>query len=359
MPKSSDSRHAIYLYEDSRSAQFRYRVWNPSEACKKNSKKWQVIAFSKKEISELRKVLSGAELLIIERQTAKNSTIPNLIKEAKSLGLKVVFDIDDLVFDYKHLKLISRTTNEKNLLYWVGYIWGVRRIAKRADAFLATNGFLAKKLNESFGKPVAIIPNSLSDEQVKISETICRNKKPHNGFKVGYFSGSPTHAKDLHLIESSITQFLEEHHDAKLKIVGYMSFSSSIQELINGGRVEYKKPVDYSKLQEEIASVDVNLAPLVVNDFTNCKSELKYFESAIVEVATIASPTFAFKNAIKDGETGFIAEPNEWLKKLEYLYGHPEENHKIAKRAKDYCLKNYYGAKYLQQIEEAYDAISK
>ena len=33
------------------------------------------------------------------------------------------------------------------------------------------------------------------------------------------------------------------------------------------------KPVEYLKLQKLVAEVDVNIAPLVINDFTNCKSE--------------------------------------------------------------------------------------
>ena len=34
------------------------------------------------------------------------------------------------------------------------------------------------------------------------------------------------------------------------------------------------------------------------NKFTNCKSELKFFEAAIAETVTVASPTFNYKNAI-------------------------------------------------------------
>ena len=186
MPKPSKIRRAIYLYEDKCSPQYSYRVLNPSEACKK-SKKWHIDAFSKKEINELR----------------------NLIKEAKLFGLKVVFDLDDLVFDYKFLHLVAQTTNEKNYLYWAGYIWGIRRIAKKADAFLATNDFLAQKIKESFNKPVATIPNSLSSEQVGVSQGLCKSKHARSGFLLGYFSGSPTHTKDFRLVESSIIQFLK------------------------------------------------------------------------------------------------------------------------------------------------------
>ena len=104
-----------------------------------------------------------------------------------------------------------------------------------------------------------------------------------------------------------------------------------------------------------MSEVDVNIAPLVINDFTNCKSELKFFEAAVVETTTIASPTYAFKNAITDGKNGFLAKPGEWYEKINCLYLYPEINKKLAKDARKYVLENYYGKKFLKEVEEAYE----
>ena len=47
-----------------------------------------------------------------------------------------------------------------------------------------------------------------------------------------------------------------------------------------------------------------NLAPLEVgNPFCEAKSELKFFEAALVDVPTVASPTGPMRRAIRDGET--------------------------------------------------------
>ena len=356
---ATESNLALYLYEDSNTPQYRYRIQNPLLACESGSQKWHILAFGKNELNKLRIQLPSAKLLIIERQTAKNNVIPKLIKEAKQLGVKVIFDLDDLVFDYHEVNLIKSSTCEKSIFYWTGYIWGIRRIAKLADGFLVTNDFLAQKLKHAFKKPIAIIPNSLSAEQISTSEKCLKSQKSHTGFVMGYFSGSPTHAKDFQLIEPEIVQFLETHDDTKLKIIGYLNFSSRIKALLDSGRIEFEPPVNHLKLQEKIATVDVNLAPLVLNDFTNCKSELKFFEAATVETTTIASPTCAFKNAIDNGKTGFLARPGEWLAKLEYLYSHPKENRQIALAAKAYCLETYHGKAFLKQVEKAYDELSR
>ena len=176
---------------------------------------------------------------------------------------------------------------------------------------------------------------------------------------MGYFSGSPTHKKDFGLVEPDLVRFLEAYKDVKLKVVGYMEFSGQMRGLIDAGRVEVMKPVNYLRLQKLIAEVGVNIAPLVVNDFTNCKSELKFFEAAVAETTTIASPAYAFKKAISNGDNGLLAKPDEWYKKLEFLYEHPKENEKMAKNAKKYALKHYYGKEFLEEVEEAYDYFAR
>lgn len=349
------SQRVVYIVEDAKSAQFGYRVANVIKALGKNNK-WKAEYCLKDNISEIN--FSTIDILVILRQTSKDNVALNLIKQAHKHKIKVLFDLDDLVFDYNDLFLVSNTVCEKSLLYWLGYFWGIRRIAKKVDGFLCTNDFLGEKLKRSFGKPYKVIKNSLNQDQIRVSEKYIKNKI-HDGFKIGYFSGSSTHAKDFRLIEPEIIKFLENNSDARLRIVGYMKFSKEMQKMIGVKKVEVLKPVDHSKLQELIAEVDVNIAPLVINDFTNCKSELKFFEAAAVETTTIASPTYTFRHVITDGKNGFLAQPGEWYDKLEYLYKHTENNRKIAKEAKKYALEHYYGKEFLEEVEEAYDFFAK
>lgn len=346
--------------EDVEAAQFRYRVGNVVDALN-DSGKWKAKYYLKKDVDRID--FDGVKIMVIERQTAKDSVILGLIKKVQGCGVKVLFDLDDLVFDYGDLRLIRESVQEKNWLYWAGYVWGIRRIAKRVDGFICTNEFLAGKLKRSFGKPVRVIPNSLNKEQIEVSEQAIKKKKVRKNindeFVIGYFSGSPTHARDFALVEPELIRFLKEHENAKLVVVGYMKLSKQMRELIDAGRIEVMEVVDYLRLQKLMSKVDVNIAPLAINDFTNCKSELKFFEAAVVETTTIASPNYSFKKAITDGKDGFLAKPGEWFAKLEYLYEHPEENRKIALEAKKYALKHYYGEEFLKEVEEAYDYFAK
>lgn len=344
----------LYIVEDVGSVQSRYRVKNVAEVLA--GRDYRIEWALKSELENLQ--LEGFDVVVVLRQTYKDGIMGKFIEKVHKSGKKVLFDLDDLIFDYRDLPILMRATNSRNVMYWIGYVWGVRRIAKRVDGFICTNEFLAKKLEQSFKKPVKVIRNSLNKRQIEVSEKYLQEKH-HEGFLIGYFSGSPTHTKDFGLVEPELIRFLKNHDDAKLRIVGYMKFSGLMKKLIKEGRVEIVAPVDYLKLQKLIAEVDVNIAPLVINDFTNCKSELKFFEAAVVETTTIASPTYAFKNAIKDEENGFLAQPGEWHDKLEYLYNNSEENKKIAKKAKDYALKHYYGKEFLKEVEKAYDYFAK
>lgn len=349
--ENNTKKRILFIVEDKKTAQFRYRVKNIAETLNK-SHNWKAEYLLSSDIENAK--LEQIDLIVILRQTGKDKKLIDFIDSAKKRGVKVVFDLDDLIFDYSDLPILMKGTGSKNIAYWFGYVWGIRKIAKVVDGFVTTNDFLASKLKRSFDKTVKVIPNSLNEAQIEVAEKCLKDKK-HNGFVIGYFSGSPTHAKDLRMVEPEIFKFLDAH-DAKLKIVGYMELSSEMRKMVKAGRVEVCELVDYLEQIKMMAKVDINIAPLVINEFTNCKSELKFFEAAAVETTTIASPTYTFKNAISNGENGFLAQPGEWYDKLEYLYKNPDKNRKIAEKARKYALEHYYGKEFLKEVEEAYNA---
>lgn len=347
---------ALYFVEKPDSSTFRYRCFNTFEATK-GSEKWQAVYFFKNELETLKELLPKSSILVFGRQSGQEKVVKELIRIAHTHNIKAGLDIDDLVFDMKYLDVMLDAIGEKiNRSYWISYFASVQAMAKQMDFFITTNKYLEDKLKISYDKPCAIITNSLNTEQIIASKVYVKYKNNDDGiFKIGYFSGSPTHTKDFGVAEPEVLKFLKNHRDAIFYIVGYMRFSKSAQKLIDEKRIVFLPMVDFRKLQKLMAEMDVNIAPLQINDFTNCKSELKFFEAAIVKTTTIASPIYAFKHAIKDGDNGFLAEPNEWYDKLEYLFDNSEINHKIAERAYAYALKNYYGEKFLKEVESVYD----
>lgn len=351
---------ALYFVEKPDSSTFRYRCYNTFESTL-DSKKWQSVYFFKNEIDVVENILPKSSIIVLGRQSGQEKNINKIIELARKHKIKVGLDIDDLVFDMKYIDIMLDTINERaNKSYWLAYFASVQSMAKLVDFFITTNDFLAGKLKDSFDKPCKVIRNSMNSEQVGASRVyVERKRNSRNDFTIGYFSGSPTHEKDFATAEPEIIKFLQKHDEAKINVVGYMKFSKEAKKLIEKNRIRFLPFTDFRKLQRLMSEVDVNIAPLVINDFTNCKSELKFFEAAAVETTTIASPTYTFKKAIKDGENGILAQPGEWYSKLEYLYKHPEENKRIAKIARDYALKHYYGKEFLKEVESVYEYFAK
>lgn len=348
---------ALYYEEKPNSSTFRYRCFNTMQTTI-SSKKWQATYFFKDEVDVLKSFLPKSKLLIIGRQNNNIKILTDLISCARQHECKIILDIDDLVFDMKYFDTVINTINgNNNKGYWLTYFAKVRQTAEKVDGFITTNYFLGKKLTESFKRPFQVIPNSLNSEQLAASMVYTKIKQNYHGkvFSMGYFSGSPTHVNDFKVIKPELSKLLKKYPNITLKVVGYMKFDQKMQKFVDNGQIQFIPPVDFRKLQRLMSEVDVNIAPLVDNVFTNCKSELKFFEAAAVETTTIASPTYTFKNSIKHGKTGFLCKPGEWYDTILDLYKHPEKNRKIALAAKKYCLENYYGEKFLKQVEEAYD----
>lgn len=358
--KKSGKKVALMLYPDeNKASSFRYRGYNVYQATKA-SKSWQLIYFFTPEIETVFKLTKDADLLIFGRITKWTPELDELALLARNHGAKVLQDLDDCICGTYYIKdafnLISPDFADQE--YWINTCANYELISYLADGFIVTNDYLGKKLSDAHHqKPYRVIKNFLNEEQITLAGKLNESKSfgPKDSFVIGYFSGSHTHATDFEVILPELLDFLDAHKDAKLQIVGFMELPDSADKYLERGQIEYKPIVDFLTLEHLVASVDVNLAPLDDNVFANCKSDLKFYEAALVKTPTIASPTYAFKQAIKPGENGFLCRPGEWFDTLEKLYYDPALREAIATSAHDYCVKSYAPANCVEEIEKAYD----
>jgi glycosyltransferase involved in cell wall biosynthesis len=159
---------------------------------------------------------------------------------------------------------------------------------------------------------------------------------------VGYFSGTATHNRDFAVAAPALARLMDEEPRIKVRVVGFLELKSGLEKY--GSRVEFYPLQDPMNLQRLIAEVEINIAPLQNNLFTNCKSELKYFEAAIAGTITIATPTGPFARAIVDGENGFLATAFEWEDKLRAacaVVDNPARYTAMAERGFELAERNY------------------
>jgi glycosyltransferase involved in cell wall biosynthesis len=117
-------------------------------------------------------------------------------------------------------------------------------------------------------------------------------------------------------------------------LVGHLDSGEEFDRF--GERVELHRPVPWQDLPRLIRRVDINLAPLELNNpFTECKSSLKYFEAAILGVPTVASDLEPYRESIAQGENGYLCRTEEeWFRCISSLIEEPSLHEKMGSMAK-------------------------
>jgi hypothetical protein len=228
-------------------------------------------------------------------------------------------------------------------------------MASLCDKIIGTNEYLCARLSTVFDKPVTTISNFMNHQQLQASREIIKNKEiktPERPFTIGYFSGTPSHAKDFGKAAVEIVRLMDVCPEIMLRLVGHLNIPGFMDPFKRAGRISWGSVVDFISLQKEIALVDVNIVPLLDNEFTNCKSELKFFEAAAVGTITCATPTYAYRTSIRTGETGYLCKEGEWYTTLEHIYRNGVDDVMVAE-AKDYCIPRYTPPAQLPTIEAA------
>jgi GT2 family glycosyltransferase/glycosyltransferase involved in cell wall biosynthesis len=329
-------RHRVaYFAENVHSSTFRYRAANMAEVLNApltdgstGDLPTSAACFFSDDLEHAAQMANNADILVISR-ARYDAGLADLVRQFKAQGKKVWFDIDDLVFDTREIDLIVETQGQPEtedvLDYWYSVVGRMAQALRLCDGALTTNAYLAGKLRAFADMPVNVIPNFINQAQLAASEPLYLRKKTA-GFAsfasderitLGYFSGSASHNRDFALIVPALEAVMAADPRVDLLIVGHMDLAVAcgphgILPRHFADRITQHGFTDYLTLQQLIASVDFNLMPLQSNDFTNCKSELKYFDAAAVGTLSIASPTYAYNHAIRHGENGYLAADSDW-----------------------------------------------
>jgi glycosyltransferase involved in cell wall biosynthesis len=311
-----------YFYETQDSSTFRYRVFNMIEALNSAPEEFSAAFFTLDDLPAMSRVIAATDILILCR-VRYTDVINNLILQAKARGCKVYYDIDDLIFDTEYAHLVVNTLGEelsdKMWNRFFAYMSRLGTALKLCDGVIVTNEQLANCVKEYSGLKTFVVPNFLNHGQLELSQSLYQ-KKRESQFKrderihIGYFSGSPTHNRDFSIVSPVLARLLQNDKRITLRLGGFLEAPEL--ELFSD-RIEKFPMQDFLNLQLLQARTEINLVPLQNNLFTDCKSDLKYFEAAIVGTITIASPAFAYRKSIRDGENGFLASDQNWEAKID------------------------------------------
>ena len=266
------------------------------------------------------------------------------INLAKSLKKKILFDIDDLVFDQKYTDLIPyvQTLSESEKIIYVNKFTLIGKTLHFCEGAITTTEFLCKEL-KNYINSVFINPYVVSEKMFNLSHLALEEKskiKNSSEIIIGYFSSDITSNSDIEMIIPVLINILREFKNVKLFLMGEFELPYDLKEF--SSKI-IKKPIfTWEKLPEIISSVDINIVPINENIFNEAKSENKWVEAALVKVPTVASNFGVYKQIIDHGETGLLCTSNEdWYKELKIIITNEKLRKTIAENAFEVCKQKY------------------
>lgn len=331
-------RRIAFISGESHTPGHRYRVLDIVDALAPRF--FQTEVFTSTEVVKHLRAISNADLIWIWRATW-SPAISDLINAAHGRGAKVLFDIDDLMFrpELAKIELIDGIRSQDLSEAEIQAMYSqVQAVLANADHCTVPTKSLAIEIRGLL-KPATVIPNGFNRATLELARLLRserRDVEADNRIRIGYASGSKTHQRDLAVASRAIARVLADNPSALLVLFRRTIDISEFPELQRvSQQIEWRDLVPIDKLPSEYARFNINLAPLEVgNPFCEAKSELKYFEAALVGVPTIASPTQPFVDAIRHGETGFLAnDEDDWQALLDQLIQNPQLGRNVADKA--------------------------
>ncbi len=337
-----------------------YRVQRFAEAAAMNGAR--VVVVPMHDTGSHLDSIAAADIVLIWRTPWCNE-IASVTAAARAGAARLVFDVDDLMFE-PALATPAVIDGIRSQGFSAGQVAAhyqqIRTAMDKADFCLTTTEELATHLRRH-AKPTLVIPNGFDLATWQRSRRAVRQR--HFGpedrlLRIGYAGGSRTHQRDFAAVARPLARLLRERSDCRLVLFRDPKSGDPLIDLPEfpdlaalPDRIEWRDMVPLTELPAELARLDVNLAPLEMgNPFCEAKSELKYFEAALVDVPTIASATGPFSRAIAHGRTGLLAaDESGWEASLSLLLDDPVARWRMGHAARLDVIWRY-GPEYRAQL---------
>ncbi|WP_271899489.1 glycosyltransferase [Candidatus Phyllobacterium onerii] len=329
----------------------KYRVTQKAELFGKIGIETEIVDWT--HLDTVRTLLQTYPVVIFYRVPATPEIIL-IIQEAKRLGVHTFWEVDDLVFDPDGY-LSNRNLERLNPEIRAGVISGMklyREALLLCDEGIGSTPLLAKAKTQITGKPAYVVENALDDETIKIARRIQDTKKPfarsHKEVTIVYGSGTKTHDIDFLSASEALYNVLSKRPNVKLRIIGELNIESRFNDFSD--RIERLPFTTFNDYLEKVADADISIAPLEQTAFNDAKSNIKFLEASVLGLPSVCSPADAFRSAIIDGETGFMAtSSHEWEYKLVALVDDQALRAEMAGKAFESVNRNYSLERIAQQ----------
>ncbi|MEM9255494.1 MAG: glycosyltransferase [Pseudomonadota bacterium] len=311
----------------------KYRVMQKVEFFQNRG--WDCVYAHYSDATRVLDAMQVASVLILYR-VPDSDDLDHCLNEARRLGLKVYYDIDDPIFaldvyqENENLNHLARSEKEHLLRSSVDYQSAMAKV----DGLIVSTSFMQSLAQERFSVPVYLWRNLVDDATLSVVDSLQDEQKQgaQGNRIIGYASGSRAHDADLRLVASALAEIMLEHEDVSLRVIGHCSLPSQLAKF--SSRIEMLGFAGYRQYLQALADADINIVPLLDDRFNACKSAIRFFEAAVVGVPTVASSVGQFAQVIEPGENGCLAATErDWYNALHTLLTNPEQRLRIAEGA--------------------------
>lgn len=301
--------------------------------------------------------LQFADVLYVCRLPASYEVL-DLMVYARNLGIPVIYDIDDLVFDEQHfpspLASYAGTIN-KTLYVHLRLDNPLHRIAMlQADVVTCSTEPLAEQIRsiEGFDKTVVVYPNLLSEELVINAASVrSGHATPLNlpevenaPDSVEIFYGSATKAHKQVFYEvlcPALAIIMASSPGVRVTLIGYFRLPRCLIGFSQRIKLLQPSP-NYMGYIQRLRQADINIAILEQDVFTDCKSELKWFEAGVFGIPSVVTPTATYRHVLHpEDDVLFAVTTEDWIRQINRLVESASLRRQIGESARQHVMAHY------------------
>ena len=270
---------------------------------------------------------SKPDVIVTHRIAIEPNKVTSLIVHCKNNGINLIYDLDDDL-----IGIANSDHPEKS--FYTAYQDSILKISKAATKVTVSTEKLML-LTSQYTKNIELKQNmllgSLWDSGFQ------ENKNRSSEIKILYM-GTQTHQKDFEFVLPILSKINKKFKNkVQIYIIGitpnklnanYLTFIDVPHE----AGVSYPAFVKWLKSNNDF---DIGIAPLIKNEFNHSKSCIKFLDYSALGLASLCSNIDAYKNTVKHGINGLLAENTEqdWFDKLEKLILDQDLRNKLSLQA--------------------------
>jgi glycosyltransferase involved in cell wall biosynthesis len=264
-----------------------------------------------------------------------------LLDECDRVGVDVIYDIDDPVFD------LETVTSNPNLLTLSPSIRRhleadatlfIQAMNRASRVCVSTRGLARLVSHVLPDTPVHVVPNGVDSESwlyaTMPTSPFTLAGTGHRKRNILVSSGSMAHDADFDVCREGLRKLLEMRDDVVLTVCGH----ADVGDICEPSRLTKYPLLPYSEYLRVVATADVTLIPLADCPFNEGKSCVRFLDAAVNSTAVIASDVGEYRELVARGVCVGVQGPDGWYDALCELLDSAERREELATEAYRYVV---------------------